>query len=189
MDSTRNGSSQEINSQSFSGSGPKPSFSLFGLLKIIGIAVLSLSVAAWIGFKTYGSFLSNKIESVNQEKETVFSADDKKAASEIINFQNKSDAVRNLLKSHIYTSRIFEAISKATISRVQWTTCSLDNRERTIDLSGRASDYSVLAKQYLFFEESDFNNITLANTGLSKEGGVEFKVSLKFGPEKFQEQN
>jgi len=44
-------------------------------------------------------------------------------------------------------------------------------------------------EQYLFFEESDFNNITLANTGLSKEGGVEFKVSLKFGPEKFQEQN
>lgn len=188
MDPTISGFNQQMNSQNFSGSSGR-SFSVSGFLKIAGIILLSVSVVAWIGLKIYGSILSGRIESLNRQKESALSEEDKRIASEIINFQNKSDAVKKLLKSHIYTSRIFEAISKTTISRVQWTSCNLDNIQRTLELSGRAADYSVLAKQYLFFEESDFSGIVLANTGLSKDGGVEFKISLGFGPEKFQEQN
>lgn len=142
--------------------------------------ILVILVIGWGGMKIYGFSLSKQIAQAQTDRQKVFTDEDYKEAQKIVDLQNGAVLIQDILKNHIYTSDFFGKLSEVTLPEVQWETYSMDVKMNKITSQGKASSYSILAKQILALEEAGYSKISVSGVSLDKIGGVKFNIAFEF---------
>lgn len=106
-----------------------------------------------------------------------------------VTLDNRLMAADSLLRSHIYTSRIFDLLQKNTIEGVRFTKLTIDPSQTSRDtlkvaISGQAADYASIALQsVVLFKLGQTNNGSIvydyefSNLTLDQAGRVLFDLS------------
>ena len=170
----------------FSGiSNLKTPFLRIGLIASIFLLIIILLL--WGGLIFYKKTLNAQIANTKDQQAKVFSQKDKELATRIIILDRKASLLQGMLKSHIYTSKIFDTLAATTLPQVQWQSLNISTKDKNISAKGQAANYSVLAKQILALEEQGFLRIKISDILLNKTGYVGFTANFGFDPKLIQE--
>jgi len=169
---------------SFSGGGFSGMEKLKDVFSRVGVALSSVILAfvllSWGSLLIYKEVLKNQIADLKEQQSKVFSSKDQEIATSIVDLEEGSILTQSLLKSHIYSSEIFNEISKNTLPRVQWISLDFSLKELNLTTRGFAADYASLAKQIIALEDAGFSNLKVSNIALDKSGGVSFNLVFNF---------
>src|SRR3989338_373381 len=153
---------------------------------IFGGVILAIVLLLWASLALYEKSLNSQINALKKKQAAVFTDKDIDMAAKIVAFDKGALLVQGLLKSHFYTSNLFDKLAAATLPRVQWQSFDMSTKDKTINVNGLAADYSSLAKQILALKESGFSNAKISNISLDKTGRVGFSASFNFDPQILQ---
>jgi len=100
---------------------------------------------------------------------------------EILTYKNKIDNFSSLISRHLSTSKIFGVIEEINHPKVWFSRFGLDTPQGLIELTGEAQDFESLAQQMDIIKEAKiFEKVELNNVSLTKEGKINFNLSLSF---------
>ncbi|KKT26485.1 MAG: hypothetical protein UW11_C0011G0016 [Parcubacteria group bacterium GW2011_GWA2_43_9b] len=153
---------------------------------IFGGVILAIVLLLWASLALYEKSLNSQINALKKKQAAVFTDKDIDMAAKIVAFDKGALLVQGLLKSHFYTSNLFDKLAAATLPRVQWQSFDMSTKDKTINVNGLAADYSSLAKQILALKEGGFSNAKISNISLDKTGRVGFSASFNFDPQILQ---
>jgi len=155
---------------------------------ISGLLLLILFLLFWAGLGFYQKSLESQTEKAKQDYAGIFGNNERDLAVKAVDMEKRMGLVQDVLKSHVYSSEFFNRLSAVTLPQVQWTTCEFSAKETIVTLKGRATNYAVLAKQILAFQESDsgFFGVKISGIALDKVGGVGFSAALNIDPKILQ---
>lgn len=156
------------------------SFQSSKILLVFVLILFILSLLVFGGLYFYQIQLNKKITEIQKEIEQVEKEKDEELIEQIISSEERINILTNLFASHIKSSKLIKLIEESTLPQVRWTSLTFDTKNNSLELSGKAADYSVLAKQITAFEESGMKQMTISQVKLSKEGGVDFAMSMIF---------
>jgi hypothetical protein len=111
---------------------------------------------------------------------TLKTSEIKKAEEEVLKYQNKILDFSNLIKDHLFYSKIFSFLEQKTHKQIYFSRMDLDFENSTLLLSGQSPNFSVLAQQLEVFKEDPFVKAQLKELNLGKEGRVDFKIEINF---------
>ncbi|MBU1132563.1 hypothetical protein KKC32_04965 [Patescibacteria group bacterium] len=165
---------------------------LKSLLTIVLILVI-LFAAGFVGIKIYKMQLLDQESALKQsvkelENELVSFNDEQSQAERL---RKRAMALEELLNSHVYWTKIFDALEHNTAENVLYTNFVAEDSGRIL-LSAVGNKYSDAAEQLYLFENADFaqsveiNSVTMmqpetAETPISQEAPetqVQFAISL-----------
>jgi short subunit fatty acids transporter len=104
----------------------------------------------------------------------------KRAEEEVLKYQNKISDFSNLIKDHLFYSKIFSYLEQKTHKQIYFSRMDLDFEKSVILLSGHSPNFSVLAQQLEVFKEDPSFQTQLKELTLGKEGKVDFKIEITF---------
>ena len=123
---------------------------------------------------------------LKQQIKVLESKENKEMQTKIIALEKTLKNTKTLLKSHIYSSQIFDWLEKLTLGQVQWTSFDLKAKTGQLSLKGQTANYNTLAKQILIFEnDPEVKNIKTSGIALSQLGGVGFSMEIVLEPKIF----
>lgn len=150
------------------------------LLVIFSGTVFLLVLLSWGGLIFYKKVLTDQIDDLKKQHSEVFVAADKEQAAKIVDLDQRAALTQLLLKNHIYSSNVFQQLSKSTVPKVQWQTLNFSVPDSRLTLRGVSASYSSLAKQMLALQEDGFYNLEISDIQLDKSGGVAFIANFNF---------
>jgi hypothetical protein len=104
----------------------------------------------------------------------------KKMEEEVLKYQEKILNFSNLIKDHLFYSKIFPPLEQKTHKQIYFSKMDSDFENSTIFLSGQSPNFFVLAQQLEVFGEDPSLKVELKEVGLGKEGKVNFKIQITF---------
>lgn len=153
------------------------------------IISLILGLAFWLYFFVQTIAWQTKktqIEAALKEPTFALSAEDlRKVESLTI----RSAPLKNLVSRHLYWTNVFKFLEENTLPNVSYS--QFAGSGTTVNLIGRATDYTTLARQILAFKTNSLVKdlkITNLNAQISGKGevlGINFNLSLTFDPKIF----
>jgi len=116
-----------------------------------------------------------------EEKISVLEASEiKNAENEVLKYQEKISHFSDLIKEHLFYSKIFPYLEQKTLKKIYFSRMDLDFENSTILLSGQSSNFSVLAQQLEILKEDPSLKAQLKEINLGKEGKVNFTIEITF---------
>jgi len=101
----------------------------------------------------------------------------------IYDYKRKIDDFPVLLSNHQTPSRLFTLLESNIHPDVWFSSFKFLRDKNQIDLSGQAKNLLALAQQILVFEKMpQIKELTVSNVGVSKEGNIQFQLSIVFTP-------
>jgi len=155
--------------------------SFFKLGTYILYGLLVLSVLLWGGFKFYQGSVNKKINELRDREAVIFTAEEREAVKEMVDFERRASLVQEFLKSHVYSSQAMELIASLTLPKVKWDSLVLSVSDRTVSLKGIAASYSVLAEQ-IYVLEANNSDVSVSGITLDRSGSVNFSVNFALDP-------
>lgn len=150
---------------------------------VIVFSLVVLSGLAYGGLKIYDFKLGKDIQASKKEYNDIVNRQDSVLLKRIVSESQSSAILSNLLKSHIYASKLIDVLAATTLSQVQWNSLSLAADKNKLTLSGRAASYKILAQQIIAFQNSsDWTKIDISHISLDKIGSVAFSADINFNP-------
>jgi len=105
----------------------------------------------------------------------------------ILLYQKKINDFSVLFDSHQSNLKFFTSLENLTHPKIFFSKTDLKIREGQISLSGIAENFEVLGQQFLIFEKEDYiKSVDLSKASISKEGKIEFTLTISFGNAKFK---
>jgi len=105
---------------------------------------------------------------------------------EVLDYQRKIEKVFPLLSQHIMNTKFFEFLESKTHPKVFFSQVSLDSKSAIVTLGGNTESFVTLEQQLIIFrKEPRIEGITLGNFSISKEGEVNFELTLSLDPSIF----
>jgi len=155
---------------------------------ILSGSAFILVLLLWGSLTIYGNVLTGQINDLKKKQAEVFNDKDEEMATKIVDLENTSVLAQGLLKSHIYVSKAFDKLAKATLPRVQWQSFELSVLASSIVTKGFTANYETLAKQMLALIGDGFLNVAVSSISMDKGGGVGFNATFNFNPKILQEE-
>lgn len=148
----------------------------FSISLVIFLSALLVFLGLKFGYRLYlNSRIQKADASINQLLDTVSKADQEKFA----NFYFQLVNLKNILDSHILSSKIFPFLEKITNQKVYYSSLNLRVSEKELELEGLADSYGVLGEQLEAIKQSaEVENYTL-NQSQFGDNLVRFKATLK----------
>lgn len=98
---------------------------------------------------------------------------------DIVDFQNRLTAAKGLIKEKDVAYASLPVVEKAIIPGSYLDSFDFEQNTNSVEISGVADNFDVLARQILSFKQSDyFSGVTTGKTSLNKDGKVEYSLSL-----------
>ena len=151
----------------------------------VSIALVLLSVAAFVFLKVYLAQIQEEITGINNQikaEAARVNADDENT---ILRLNDSLGAFGGLIASHSYFSKALETIGALTHKRVVFTRFDADREKGIIQLKGTAQNYTALAKQIVALRENEnFKSMEIKgiNFGIN---GLDFDLMAGVAPELF----
>jgi hypothetical protein len=115
------------------------------------------------------------------EKELAYSKEEKDLEATLLNTADKMKDFSKVLSEHKYTSKFFEFLKKYSHPKVQFFSLELNNKNRRVDLSGKAESFHSLGEQILIFRRNkDIQKLRVHNIYLDRDGKVNFSLTFSF---------
>jgi len=149
---------------------------------ILFVLLLGIS-AALFGYRVY---LNKQVAALDEEISTLNASLDANMFEQMTAFDSQIKTVKKILDVHVEGSRLFSFLEENTFRQVVWSNLNADFAKAEVNVSGRASTYSVLAKQVSHFSSLPrVKDVSVSGITLSPEGGVQFSLRIGVNPEEF----
>jgi hypothetical protein len=105
----------------------------------------------------------------------------------VVGYQRKVKDLTQLLDQHKYLTPFFDILAKATHPKVYFSDLRLNTQSGIVELLGKTENFETLSQQHSIFQKTSlFDEVKLSRAVLSKEGKLEFAVSLVLNPGIFE---
>lgn len=152
----------------------------------LGLAVLILFGAVFLGLKLYTSFLSNNLNEINQKIDLLEQKRDKNFEQDVLLLNKRFSLAGNLITGHVIWSNALAKIQALTPAQSQLTTLVADTQAGKIDIKGVAANYTVVAKQIAgLLADGSITDIELNKIVSVSSGLLEYDMKLVFDRNKF----
>jgi hypothetical protein len=161
---------------------PKPKRKIPSLETIFlyfSILVFIFSIFASFYFWFEEKSKRKEISQIEEKISILKTPEIKKKEEEVLKYQKKISDFSNLIKEHLFYSKIFPYLEQKTHKQIYFSSMDLDFENSTISLSGQSPSFSILAQQLEVFKEGPFK-AQLKEITLGKEGKVDFKIEITF---------
>ncbi len=163
----------------------KPSRGL-NILLYFAIFLLFLSAGAYFALNNFLQKAENNVASLESEISQIMTPEKVALEQEVLSSKSEIDRFANLINQHLQTSAIFEIIQRSTHPRVWFTKFDLDSRQKTFSLTGETENFETLGQQILIIQnEEAISTVNLDTVSSTKDGKVEFVLSLSLKPDAF----
>jgi hypothetical protein len=155
-------------------------FSRAGMI-VLGILILSLLIYG--GLFIYCNNVDKKTKDTEQQITNLQSGRDLATENIIDKTGEKLALVEDIFKNHLYWSQFFAEIEKATVNKVYFpeSKFSIDNNKINVNLSGKATSYSDIARQMVSFKENpSLEQIEVSGITTAEAGEINFQLALIF---------
>lgn len=143
------------------------------------MALLAATVICYLVFLVKNIIQKRQIEAVEQALTTVGTDDQKKEEAEVILYKLKLTDFGNLVRNHGFASNIFYFMQDNTQPKVWFSQFNLDARAAEIQVSGKADDMDMLARQTSTFERNEYvSRLGNFNSTLADDGKISFNFAL-----------
>ena len=163
--------------QEFSSGGP---WRLLLFLFIIFTAAFLLYIGLLYGYQPFlRGLIEDKKTELNGLSVQIESTDQKS----FIAFYSQVVNLRELLTTHIFSSKLFPLLETLTSAQVQYQNVSFSTAEKTVTLDGFAESYEALARQMAIYRSGrGIQKVVLEGTQAS-DRGVRFSARLTLDPD------
>jgi len=143
------------------------------------ISLLIATVFCYVIFLVKNNMIRADIQAETVKLETVGTKLQKDHEKEVIQYQTKINTFSNLLKNHSFASNAFAFLQMQTMPNIWFKQFSLDERNRTVQLSGEADDLDAFSRQVAAFEKNVYvEKMATVNSSLGGTARVSFNISL-----------
>ena len=149
----------------------------------IALVLLTLLVfGAVLYFKnSYGAQAGQTESDMKKEKSKMSGT----TYSDLFDFQKRLILLDGVLGSHSYWDSFLRNFSQYVIPDVRLTSLSFDEKEKTLNLKGIASNFEVLSREIILLksypgaDSVEFKNATEGTTSGGGQSGVNFELNIK----------
>ncbi|KKU86513.1 MAG: hypothetical protein A2667_03475 [Candidatus Wildermuthbacteria bacterium RIFCSPHIGHO2_01_FULL_47_27] len=161
-------------------------------LEALFYAALVFFILAIIGFVMINRFQAAVVRDIQVNREAIEkerSPERRTMEASVKEYQKKINDFAALLTNHRETSKFLAQAEKLVHPRVWFPEISVDAQKMTVKLSGSAADFVAVGQQMTILQNNSLvNNVVLSTISVSREGEVQFSLSLSFDPGIFQAQ-
>lgn len=155
------------------------------IFSVIATVMFLVTIIISGGLFVYKTVLSGQIEQAKKEVEMARGAIEPEKIKELIDANSRIVSSKNLLDTHVASSKILLLLQDLTIKRMRFTELTYRNLEDEIDLNikGEVQTYNALAQQETIFSQSEFfKNPKFSSLSLSENGAVLVEFTAKLDP-------
>ncbi|MDP3800146.1 MAG: hypothetical protein Q8Q90_01855 [bacterium] len=171
-----------------SGSNSLPKFSSFkspdielSSLSKLGLGLVAILLLITAGFYFWKYQLNNQAKAFNTELQSLTSQRDVSLENRLKNLNSVLEIFKGVLDEHRYWTLFFDVLEAKTLNSVTFKTLETSDTDSTINMSGSAPSYGVLAQQVKILEDTpNIVSVTSSNIALSAEGKVNFGLKIVF---------
>jgi lipopolysaccharide export LptBFGC system permease protein LptF len=158
-------------------------------LLVFALIVFAFMVAIYFGMVFgYTPYLNSQANSLDKQINSLSQSVNQEQQKNLANFYSQLINVQTLLASHQNPSKLFDFLEKNTNQNVYYQSLELAAAEKTLKLTGNASDYNILVQQLeLFRRDPRVESVFLDSSGLGATGGTDFSIRVIFKPELMSE--
>lgn len=154
----------------------------FWWMDVIFYFVISLLVATvfcYIIFLVKNYLQREEIKKEIVALETVGTEQQKEYEKEVINYRNKINDFSGLLQNHEFASNVFAFMQTQTMPNVWFLQFNLDEKNRTIQLSGEADTMDAFSRQIAVFEKNQYvKSLGAISSSLGGGARIQFRFNL-----------
>ena len=151
-----------------------------------GGAVLLLVVLIFAGLKFYTSYLTSSLTEIENEVALIESQRNREFEQEVLRLNKQFSLVGNILKGHLIWSNVISSVQSRTPPQIQIRTLLGDTTEAKLDISGRALNYTTVAKQIAaLLSYESVTDVVLDKVSVFSSGFLEYNMRLYFDKDKF----
>jgi len=161
----------------------KSSTSLF---TIIAILIFVISAASSIGVFAYKKILEKSINQKAVSLERAKEAFDPGLIEELTALNNRIEASKDILASHILLTPLFALIEESTLKSVKFNQFDFtvqDSGQMELQMDGQATDYATVVLQSDLFGKNRFlSDQIFADINLDNSGNISFSYKAMVNP-------
>lgn len=156
-------------------------------LLTFSFVIFFLAILAYFGLSFgYTNYLDSQIATKDQEIKDLTKKISPESQNVFVDFYSRLSNYKNIFESHIYNSKIFPILERITLPTVYYTNVDLNIANRTMVLSGSASDFESLSNQLYEYDKEPLIEIYILNQSRMVEGLINFRATLIFSPKLFE---
>jgi len=153
-------------------------------LMIFMVGVLIVFLITYFGLKFgYKTYLEAQINKIDAEIVNLSAEIPQEEQAQFLQFQYQLINLRNLLRDHVMSTRIFPLVEANTNQGVYYQTMNLEVGDKRITLRGVAQNYDRLAEQLEAYSRMPgVVRYQISNSTLSEKNQVNFDATLFLDP-------
>jgi len=150
----------------------------------LSVSLLIIVILATFGLWGYKNNLIKEKENLENRMMELEGQRDLDLEANFMNLKKGIESFKNILKTHIYPSYLFEMLEELTLPRVRFVEFAADLSQAKITLTSEAVSYNILAKQIVAFEQDPrIKKVELSTVGLEDTGGVGSELEIELNPD------
>jgi len=155
---------------------------------IFSVVIFGLTLMIYAGLAFgYKSFISSAIAGAEERiAELEQDAPKEEVEKEFIQFYSQLTNIRNLLKSHTAVTPFFAILEANTKEDVGFSDMMINLKERTVNMSGFARSYEILAGQVAVYEDMRGVERVSLTSARRTEDAVSFELRMVLEPDLFK---
>ena len=155
---------------------------------IFSAVIFGLSLMIYVGLAFgYKSFISSAIaEAEERIAELERDAPKEETKKEFIQFYSQLTNIRSLLESHTAVTPFFAALEANTMADVGFSAMTINIKDRTVNMSGFARSYKILAGQVAVYEDMPGVERTSLTSVRRADDVVSFELRIVLEPDLFK---
>jgi len=163
----------------------EPKKLIYASIFIVGVVLI---LSFYLTIKGHQAFLTRKLSDRKEEvKELEQEKRRLKEGGDVADFQDKLNALNNLVDQHTYWTSLFQFLENATLPKVKFNNFGAELSNRSISLGGETTSFTKLAEQMINFKQHDLvDELKLSSLRMSEEG-IAFDFLVQLSPEAWQE--
>lgn len=151
-----------------------------------GGAVLLLVILIFAGLKFYTSYLTSGLAEIEGEFNLIENQRDRQFEQEVLKLNKQFSLVGNTLKGHLIWSNVLSSVQSRIPSQIQIRSLLGDTNEAKLEISGRALNYTTVAKQIAaLLSYESVTDVTLDKVSVFSSGVLEYNMRVRFDKNKF----
>ncbi len=148
-------------------------------LLIFSALLCILAAAAYAGLTLgYQPYLENQITLIDEELNALTAKIPADARERVAGFYSQLLNIQSALNAHMYPSRLYSFLERATHQEVFWNKLTFNAKTATLSLEGVASSYRALTEQLEGLSRSAEVARTNLDESQESDGRIRFKVGL-----------
>ncbi len=157
------------------------------IISFLGTIIFFASLASLAGVYFYKAYLGKQVDTMSAKLASAEAAYEPTLIADLENVDRRITDAKDILKNHVMTSPIFEALEDMTLQSIRFTkfsyVYSADGKKVEVKMSGQAKDYNAIAAQSDILGKNKYiDNPVFSNLNLDDKGRVSFDLFFSVDP-------